>query len=124
YAALAELRLPPEVRFAAGIVHEGRELDELRRLRNRIETLVGRPVDVAAACGLGRRDRERAVRNLAWSQALAERPAIDQEWRSAGSVPSRSFTIASVGSTVGRPKTRRKARAMGATNRTCGVAEA
>src|SRR5690606_10141496 len=43
YAALAELRLPPEVRFAAGIVHEGRELDELRRLRNRIETLVGRP---------------------------------------------------------------------------------
>src|SRR5690606_37758296 len=72
YAALAELRLPPEVRFAAGIVHEGRELDELRRLRNRIETLVGRPVDVAAACGLGRRDRERAVRNLALSQALAE----------------------------------------------------
>ncbi|HEX7097672.1 MAG TPA: hypothetical protein VF377_00410 [Acidimicrobiia bacterium] len=72
YAALAELRLPPEVRFAAGIVHEGRELDELEHLRNRIETLVGRPVDIAAACGLGRRDRQRAVQNLALSRALAE----------------------------------------------------
>jgi len=72
YSQLAELRLSPGVRFAAGIVHEARGVEELRRLRDRIERLVGGSVDLAAACGLGRRDRDRAERNLELARALTE----------------------------------------------------
>lgn len=72
YAPLGDLRLPDGVRFAAGIVHEDVAVDDLRMLRDRIEMLVGRTVDVGAACGLGRRDRERAETNLELSRAIAE----------------------------------------------------
>lgn len=72
YAPLANLRLPHGVKFAAGFVHEELGLDDLRMVRDRIEGLVGRPVDVAAACGLGRRDAERAKANLELSRAVAE----------------------------------------------------
>lgn len=72
YNPLADLQLAAGVRFAAGIVHEDLELDDLRMLRDRIENLVDRPVDVGAACGLGRRDGERAVANLELSRAVAE----------------------------------------------------
>lgn len=71
YAPLAGLRLPGGTRFAAGIVHEDLGLDELRQLRDRIEALVARTVDVGAACGLGRRDRERAEANLRLSRDVA-----------------------------------------------------
>lgn len=64
YEPLDRLRLPAETRFAAGIVHERRSPEELVRLRDQIESLLGRSVDVGAACGLGRRDRERAESNL------------------------------------------------------------
>lgn len=72
YQPLADLRIPPGVRFAAGIVHEGRNLGELRALRDRIEDLVGITVDVGASCGLGRRDRPAAEANLELSRAVAE----------------------------------------------------
>lgn len=55
YAPLARLRLPPQVRFIAGFVHEGRTLDQQRDLRAQLDRHLGRPVDIAAACGLGRR---------------------------------------------------------------------
>jgi hypothetical protein len=60
YAALAGLRLPPGVRFAAGVLHEDRTPDELRRVLGIVEDTMGSPVDLAAACGLGRRSREAA----------------------------------------------------------------
>jgi hypothetical protein len=54
YEPLADLDLPPGVRFIAGFVHQDLELDEHLRLRGQIEHLTGFPVDVAAPCGLGR----------------------------------------------------------------------
>ncbi|HSM02341.1 MAG TPA: hypothetical protein VK960_07895 [Acidimicrobiia bacterium] len=59
-------------RFVAGFVHEGQDLDTQRSIRDTIERMVGHPVDVAAACGLGRRDLEHARANLEMSRALAE----------------------------------------------------
>jgi len=56
YDALAELDLPESVRFVAGFVHEHLGLDALREVRALIERQAGREVDVAATCGLGRRD--------------------------------------------------------------------
>ena len=71
YAPLADLELPADVGFAAGGVHEALSMDALIVLRNIIEGLLERPVDVGAACGLGRRDRERAEANLELSVAVA-----------------------------------------------------
>lgn len=72
YAPLADLKLPAGVRFAAGIVHEDLGLAELKMLRDRIETLFDQSVDVGAACGLGRRNAEKAKANLELSRAVAE----------------------------------------------------
>jgi hypothetical protein len=72
YAPLIQLELPADVRFAAGLVHEDLSIEELTGLLGRIEGLIGRPVDVGAACGLGRRDRARAESNLELSVAVAE----------------------------------------------------
>lgn len=72
YAPLRRLRLGNGgVRFAAGFVHEGLDLETLRSIRGTIEGLVGQEVDVAAACGLGRRDLEHARANLELSRELA-----------------------------------------------------
>jgi hypothetical protein len=60
YARLSALRLPPATRFVAGLLHEGRTADELRTAVAAVEDAIGRPVDLAASCGLGRRDRETA----------------------------------------------------------------
>jgi hypothetical protein len=55
YEPLKNLDLPDDVRFVAGFLHETLDLDGHRELLGRIEGLAGREVDVAAACGLGRR---------------------------------------------------------------------
>lgn len=55
YAGLAGLRLPGPTRFVAGFVHEGRTLDEHRRIMDYVDRAVGCQVDIAAACGLSRR---------------------------------------------------------------------
>jgi hypothetical protein len=60
YARLSALRLPSDTRFVAGLLHEGRTADELRTAVAAVEDALGRPVDLAASCGLGRRDREMA----------------------------------------------------------------
>ena len=70
YAALADLTLPPETRFVAGFVHERRSLAQLRETLALIEDRYGRPVDVAAACGLGRRTAEQATANINLSREL------------------------------------------------------
>jgi hypothetical protein len=64
YEPLGELRLPREVAFAAGFVHEAQELGAQREIRDLIESRLGREVMVAAACGLGRRDDPTARANL------------------------------------------------------------
>jgi hypothetical protein len=72
YAPLKDLRLAESTRFIAGIVHEGRSLDEERGLVSLIERLTGRRVDVATACGLGRRDREAALATIEQAAALCD----------------------------------------------------
>jgi hypothetical protein len=56
YERLRELDIPAEIRLAAGFVHEHLDLDDLRRQLKLIEGNAGREVDIAATCGLGRRE--------------------------------------------------------------------
>jgi hypothetical protein len=55
YQSLRDLELGDQTRFVAGFVHEHLDLDQHVELLSRIEHLVGHEVDIAAACGLGRR---------------------------------------------------------------------
>jgi hypothetical protein len=75
YEPLRNLRLPADTRFIAGFVHDDRSLDEQRELLHRLEALVGRPVDVASSCGLGRRTREDALAALDRTAELVSEPA-------------------------------------------------
>ena len=72
YEPLADIDLPEGARFIAGFIHEGRTVEELISIRDTIEGVMGHPVDVAASCGLGRRDEARARRNLELSREVAE----------------------------------------------------
>lgn len=58
YAPLAGLQLPPGTRFVAGFAHESQPLDDQLRVRSLVEEGLGHPVDISAACGLGRRTPE------------------------------------------------------------------
>jgi len=58
YAPLATMKLPDTVRLAAGFAHEAQSLVEQRQIRTIIDDLLGRQVEIAAACGLGRRTAE------------------------------------------------------------------
>lgn len=64
YAPLDRLRLPSTVRFVAGFAHEKQGIAEQQQIRALIDDHLGTPVDIAAACGLGRRTREDAEANL------------------------------------------------------------
>ena len=55
YEPLQGLKVPDDVRFAAGFIHEDVSAKDNKKLLEMIERLAGREVDVAAACGLGRR---------------------------------------------------------------------
>jgi hypothetical protein len=72
YRPLGDLKAPAGVRVVAGFAHEKQSLEEQLDLRALIERLVGRPVDVAASCGLGRRDLDAAGSNLKLSRSLVE----------------------------------------------------
>jgi hypothetical protein len=72
YAPLRDLRLPDSTRLVAGIVHEDRTLTEERQLLSLIEQLAGRQVDVATACGLGRRDRAAALATIDQARELCD----------------------------------------------------
>lgn len=61
YKPLEELDIPSDIRFVAGFIHEDIAKEDHRKLLQMIEGFAGREVDVAAACGLGRRpDPEQA----------------------------------------------------------------
>lgn len=70
YGPLMNLRLPPDVRFIAGYAHERQSLEDQQKVQNIVEVMVGHPVDIAASCGLGRRDVEAATANLERSREL------------------------------------------------------
>ena len=73
YTPLEQLRLPEQVRFVAGFLHEDLDLPAHQQLLARIEGLLGREVDIAAACGLGRRDtNEEAFDQMRETAALIE----------------------------------------------------
>lgn len=71
YAPLGDLRLPDGTDLVAGFVHERQDLTDQRRIRDLVDDLVGHPVQLAAACGLGRRSRDAAERNLEQTAELA-----------------------------------------------------
>jgi hypothetical protein len=76
YEPLRDLELPDDTRFIAGFLHESLDTEAHRELLARIERLVGREVDVAAACGLGRRDSdEEAFEQMRETAALLQEPA-------------------------------------------------
>ncbi|MBV9229849.1 MAG: hypothetical protein JOZ18_11090, partial [Chloroflexi bacterium] len=52
--------------------HEKATLDKQRQVVRWVEHYIGHPVDVAAACGLGRRERPVAEAILERSRELAE----------------------------------------------------
>ena len=71
YAPLAELDLPADCRLVAGFVHDRLDDDGHDQLLSMLDDLVGRPVDVASSCGLGRRDRATADSLLRQTARLA-----------------------------------------------------
>jgi hypothetical protein len=76
YEPLRDLALPAGTRFIAGFLHESLDTDAHRELLARIERLTGREVDVAAACGLGRRETdEEAFEQMRETTAILESPA-------------------------------------------------
>lgn len=63
YGSLDELEISASLRLRAGLVHERLGLDELRHQLALIESHAGREVDVAATCGLGRRETPEEARD-------------------------------------------------------------
>jgi len=61
YRPLAGLKLGTGVRFVAGFAHEDQDAATQLRIRDVIETAVGRPVDISTSCGLGRRQPAAAL---------------------------------------------------------------
>ena len=76
YAPLRTLWIPGEVRFIGGFIHEKRSVDELVAIMGDVEHLLGRTIDVAASCGLGRRDLESARKNLQLAREVAETETV------------------------------------------------
>lgn len=70
YAPLAKLRLPAWTRLVAGCVHEDLSLEDQKAVLALIEGPVGHEVDVATACGLGRRTPEAATAAMERTAAL------------------------------------------------------
>lgn len=70
YTPLSDLQIRPEVRLIAGFAHEAQPFEDQQKLQELIEGKVGRTVDVAASCGLGRRDLAAATENLELSSKL------------------------------------------------------
>ena len=71
YHPLRDLKLPPDTRLVAGFVHEQMSTQEQTELLRVIEEARGGPVDVATACGLGRRPTETADQLLQRCAVLA-----------------------------------------------------
>jgi hypothetical protein len=63
-------RLPGGVQLVAGIAHENQGEAEQVAVRTAVEKAVGRTVDIATSCGLGRRTPEQAEQAVAAMRAL------------------------------------------------------
>lgn len=74
YAPLADLRLPSDCRLVAGFVHDKLDDQGHDHLLALLDDLVGRRVDVASSCGLGRRDRATADSLMRRTARLAGLP--------------------------------------------------
>lgn len=73
YKHLRRLVVPGQTRLIAGVAHEYQPLAEQRRVLAIVESAIGRPVDVASACGLGpRRNKEVARQAIVRALELAE----------------------------------------------------
>ena len=75
YRALRRLALPSGTRLVAGFVHEQPPLESLEALLATIEQARGAQVDIATACGLGRRTPETAdelIRRCSHLAAVAQ----------------------------------------------------
>ncbi len=70
YEPLRDIALPSGTRFVAGFVHEALSLAENARILATIERVRGQPVDVASACGLGRRTPDAASQILEVTRQL------------------------------------------------------
>ncbi|MEV4597124.1 hypothetical protein AB0K15_06940 [Amycolatopsis sp. NPDC049253] len=69
YAPLRRLRPGPAV-VVAGIAHERQDERAQLRVRDHVETALGRPVDLATSCGLGRRSPAEADGAVARMRSL------------------------------------------------------
>lgn len=85
YDPLRALRLPPGTEFIAGFVHEAHSLRAQQALRDHLDALVGEPVAVATACGLGRRAAEPALATMERANELCDDHVSD---RSVAGTPS------------------------------------
>jgi hypothetical protein len=74
YRPLQKLQLPAGTRFVAGFVHEALSDRQLQSVLGMIESARGGEVDIAAACGLGRRDPQVARTIMRESRVLCELP--------------------------------------------------
>lgn len=72
YAPLEYLAIPGDVPFIGGFVHEKSLIKDLVLIRDQIEHNLGRPIDVAASCGLGRRSWAAGHLNLEIARAVAQ----------------------------------------------------
>lgn len=72
YEPLGQLDVPAGTRLIAGLVHEDQSLDAQEWVLGQVETLVGGRVDLAAACGLGRRSRDDALEVMRQTDRLCE----------------------------------------------------
>lgn len=72
YAPLQALHLDPEVGLVAGFVHESLDLRAQRALDAHVTGLMGRPIGVAASCGLGRREPGQAFATMDLAAALCD----------------------------------------------------
>jgi hypothetical protein len=71
YRPLADLEVPPHLRVIAGFVHENFDACQHREVLADVELILGRPVGVAATCGLGRREPQQAAAIMRMSALLA-----------------------------------------------------
>jgi hypothetical protein len=76
YEPLGRLRLPVGTHLVAGFLHEGRTSAEHRTILAAIEAAVGHEVDVAASCGLARRDRAAALATVERGMELCLASAV------------------------------------------------
>jgi hypothetical protein len=72
YQPLERLRLPERTRFIAGFAHDLQTLDDQRQIQATIDRVLGKPADVAASCGLGRRTPEEAIAVMRRTAELAQ----------------------------------------------------